>query len=153
MLTVGASPSLNCWWSSLSERVPTFNKYMKKTRNLFTLATKSTQLTADCTVFSEKTSVVLFINWAGRKLSWACRPRSLLLAGLGLFVAATASGLDYSALMRSADSARAARYEVFRGFQIKGICGATRLDLAAAYVANTVISKSLYLNVNVIPKS
>ena len=90
------------------------------------------------TVFSEKTIIVLFINWAGRQLSSACRPLSLLLVGLGLFMASTASGLDYSALMRSADSARAARYEVFRGFQIKGICGTTRLDLAAAYGANTL---------------
>ena len=90
------------------------------------------------TVFSEKTTIVLFLDQAGRKLSWACRALSLLLAGLGLFLAATASGLDYSALMHSADSARAARYEVFRGFQIKGICGTTRLDLAAAYGANTL---------------
>jgi hypothetical protein len=90
-------------------------------------------------VFSEKTMFVLFINRAGRKLSLACRPLlTLLLAGLGLIMVSSASGLDYSALMRSADSARAARYEVFRSFQIKGICGATRLDLAAAYGANTI---------------
>jgi len=82
--------------------------------------------------------MVLLINRAVRKLSLACRPRPLLWAGLGLFMASTASGLDYSALMRTADSARAARYEVFRGFQIKGICGTTRLDLAAAYGANAL---------------
>ncbi len=90
------------------------------------------------TVVSAKTTIVLFINRAGHKLSLACRPLSLLLAGLGLFMASTASCLDYSALMRSADSARAARYEVFRTFQIKGICGTTRLDLASAYGANTL---------------
>ena len=90
------------------------------------------------TVFSEKTTIVLFINRAGRKLSLTRQLLSLLLAGLGLFMASTASGLDHSALMRSADSARAARYEVFRGFQIKGVCGTTRLDLAAAYGANTL---------------
>lgn len=89
-------------------------------------------------ISSEKTTIVLFINRAGRKLSLARRPLSLLLAGLGVFMAATASGLDCSALMRSADSARAARYEVFRGFPIKGICGTTRLDLAASYGANTL---------------
>jgi len=75
--------------------------------------------------------MVLFRNRAPRLLS-------LVLAGWGLFMASAASGLDYSALMSSADSARAARYEVFRDFQIKGICGTTRLDLAAAYGANTL---------------
>jgi hypothetical protein len=89
-------------------------------------------------VFPEKATTVLFINRAGCKLRLMRLPLSLLLAGLGLFMASTASGLDYSALMRSADSARAVRYEVFRGFQIKGICGATRLDLAVAYGANTL---------------
>lgn len=90
------------------------------------------------TVFSEKTTTVLFLDRALCELRLARRPLSLLLAGWALFMASTASGLDYSALMRSADSARAARYDAFRGFQIKGICGSTRLDLAAAYGANTI---------------
>ncbi len=50
----------------------------------------------------------------------------------------TASALDHSVLSNSVKSERAARYEAFREFKIKGICGTARLDLAVAYGANTI---------------
>ncbi len=90
------------------------------------------------TIMSEKSLPFFSASRIARKLSWARRALLPGLAALGLFFAATASGLDYPALLRSADSARAARYEAFKNFQIKGICGTTRLDLAASYGANTI---------------
>lgn len=62
----------------------------------------------------------------------------LLLSALGCWLVPTAPALDYSELVKSAAPDRAARYEVFKNFQIKGICGTTRLDLAASYGANTL---------------
>jgi hypothetical protein len=49
-----------------------------------------------------------------------------------------AGALDYARLKQSAEPQRAARYEQFERFQIKGICGTTRIDLAAGYGANTI---------------
>jgi hypothetical protein len=82
------------------------------------------------------TAIAPIVSRFSRKASSAVHP--LLIGLLGLLTVSTAPGLEYPALMRSADSARAARYEVFRDFQIKGICGTTRLDLAASYGANTL---------------
>jgi hypothetical protein len=61
----------------------------------------------------------------------------LMLCVTGLPVA-NSFALDYAALQASAGPERAARYEVFRNFQIKGICGTARLDLATNYGANTI---------------
>jgi len=60
------------------------------------------------------------------------------LIAVGIALAQSASALDYSTLAGAVDKERAARYEVFRDFQIRGICGATRLELAAEYGANTI---------------
>ena len=49
-----------------------------------------------------------------------------------------AGALDYARLKQSAEPQRAARYEQFERFQIKGICGTTSIDLAAGYGANTI---------------
>ncbi len=46
--------------------------------------------------------------------------------------------LDFAELVKSVEPERAARYEVFRNFQIKGICGTSRLDLASQWGANTI---------------
>jgi hypothetical protein len=54
------------------------------------------------------------------------------------FTLRPAQALDYGALQASVEADRAVRYEVFRDFQIKGICGTTRLDLAVVYGANTL---------------
>lgn len=64
--------------------------------------------------------------------------RSLCLAGVCGLHAVTAAALDFAALLDSVEPGRAARYEVFRDFQIKGICGTARLDLAAVSGANTI---------------
>lgn len=61
----------------------------------------------------------------------------LLLCVTGLLVS-NSLALDYSALQASASPEQAARYEAFRNFQIKGICGTVRLDLATNYGANTI---------------
>jgi hypothetical protein len=61
--------------------------------------------------------------------------RLAVLLGLAI---STASALDYSTLMKSVEPDRKARYEVFTNFQIKGICGTARLDLAARFGANTI---------------
>jgi hypothetical protein len=60
---------------------------------------------------------------------------ALLIAGP---MAAAAIALDFAVLTKSVESERAARYAVFRDFQIKGFCGTARLDLASAYGANTI---------------
>jgi hypothetical protein len=68
-----------------------------------------------------------------------CFPLSLLLLPcLSIMMVSTASALDYSTLVQSVEPERAARYKAFRNFQIKGICGTARLDLATAYGANTI---------------
>jgi hypothetical protein len=48
------------------------------------------------------------------------------------------NALDLSQLDASVDTNRAARYEIFQNFKIKGICGDVRLDLATAWGANTI---------------
>lgn len=63
---------------------------------------------------------------------------ALTLAGALGPLALPVAALDFAELTRSVSPERAARYEVFRRFQIHGICGSTRLDLASAYGANTV---------------
>jgi hypothetical protein len=63
---------------------------------------------------------------------------SLLFLGSNDLAVSTGLALDYSVLTRSAEESRVARYEVFRDFRIKGVCGIARLDLAAAYGANTL---------------
>jgi len=70
-------------------------------------------------------------------LRFAC-PAALLMPGTSAWVVSTAFALDHSVLKESVEADRAARYEVFRDFQIKGICGTTRLDLAVGYGANTL---------------
>lgn len=49
-----------------------------------------------------------------------------------------AAALEFTTLMESVSPERAARYEVFRDFRIKGFCGTARLDLATAHGANTL---------------
>ncbi len=49
-----------------------------------------------------------------------------------------ANALNLAALDSTVDTNRAARYEFFKDFKIKGICGNTRLDLATAWGANTI---------------
>jgi hypothetical protein len=71
------------------------------------------------------------------KLCFA-RVSFLLFSGIGCLLATTVSALDHAALMKFADGERAARYAAFKDFQIKGICGTVRLDLAARYGANTL---------------
>lgn len=46
--------------------------------------------------------------------------------------------LDISRLVASVDADRAVRYESFRNFKIKGVCGDVRLALAAESGANTI---------------
>lgn len=69
-----------------------------------------------------------------------CLGRVLLfvLPCLGGSLAVPALALDHAELIKDMEPARVARYEVFRGFQIKGICGTARLDLAAQWGANTI---------------
>ncbi len=59
-------------------------------------------------------------------------------AALGIVFPAAHAALDYAALIASVDATRAARYEVFRDFRIRGFCAGPRLDLAASYGANTI---------------
>jgi hypothetical protein len=77
------------------------------------------------------------INVAIRKTLFICLPLILLPASSELVVS-TALALEYSTLTQSVRADRAARYEAFRDFQIKGFCGTARFDLATAYGANTV---------------
>jgi hypothetical protein len=73
-----------------------------------------------------------------RKLRFSYLPLLLpCFSGLVVSTAST-SALDYPTLTQSAEPDRAARYQVFRNFQIKGICGTTRLDLATGFGANTL---------------
>ncbi len=74
-------------------------------------------------------------------------PSSLRLTGFSWRLAAACVGgllagpvfaLDVAQLIQAVEPARAARYESFRHFQIKGVCGDTRLDLAAKWGANTL---------------
>lgn len=60
---------------------------------------------------------------------------SLIITG---FLASAAIALQYPELVKSVDPARAKRYEVFKDFQIHGVCGTTRLDLAVGQGANTI---------------
>jgi len=62
----------------------------------------------------------------------------LALSPAGDLVITSASALDYVALTNSVPSEHVARFEKFQNFQIKGICGTARLDLATAYGANTL---------------
>ena len=62
----------------------------------------------------------------------------LALSPAGNLVVSPASALDYAALTNSVPPTHVARLEKFQNFQIKGICGTARLDLAAAYGANTL---------------
>lgn len=66
-------------------------------------------------------------------------PRFLLALALvaGAWVQ-SARALDFAELTKSVEPERAARYEVFRNFQIKGFCGTSLIELAAAHGANTV---------------
>lgn len=57
---------------------------------------------------------------------------------LAALLGAPARALDFEQLVNSVEPERAARYEVFRNFQIKGFCGTARFDLAAAWGANTI---------------
>jgi hypothetical protein len=59
------------------------------------------------------------------------------LCGLGLTTGSSLA-LDYARLTASVEPERAARYAPFRDFQIRGVCGTVRLDLAAKYGANTI---------------
>lgn len=61
-----------------------------------------------------------------------------LAACLGLAVATPSFALNFEQLVQSVEAERAPRYEPFRNFQIKGICGTTRLEEAAAWGANTL---------------
>lgn len=49
-----------------------------------------------------------------------------------------AVALDFATLVQSVEPERAVRYEPFRHFQIKGVCGTTQLELAATSGANTI---------------
>lgn len=60
-----------------------------------------------------------------------------LLFSVG-FVIQPASGLDHAELIKLVAQDRARRYEVFRDFHIRGVCGTTRLKLAVAHGANTI---------------
>lgn len=60
-------------------------------------------------------------------LVWVCGPLAVRMAAL-----------DFAALVASVEPERAARYEAFRDFQIKGFCGTARIELAAASGANTI---------------
>lgn len=62
---------------------------------------------------------------------------ALTLGFWGPFASAL-SALDFDSLVKSVEPDRAVRYEPFRKFQIRGICGTARLDLASAYGANTI---------------
>lgn len=53
-------------------------------------------------------------------------------------LAQPALALDFAELTKSVEPERAARYEVFRNFQIKGFCGTHLIELAAAGGANTI---------------
>jgi hypothetical protein len=61
-----------------------------------------------------------------------------LVAILSLTPIPRASALDLAQLDASVDTNRAARYEIFENFKIKGICGDVRLDLATSWGANTI---------------
>lgn len=63
---------------------------------------------------------------------------ALTLAGALGPLALPVAALDFAALTQSVSPERAARYEVFRRFQIRGVCGTTQLELAAAHGANTL---------------
>ena len=77
------------------------------------------------------------INVAMRKMRFICLA-PLLLPGSSELAVSTGFALDFSVLTNSVEAARADRYEAFRDFRIKGVCGTARLDLAAAYGANTL---------------
>jgi hypothetical protein len=62
----------------------------------------------------------------------------LALSPAGDLVVNSACALDYVALTNSVPPAHIARFEKFQNFQIKGICGTARLDLASDYGANTI---------------
>jgi hypothetical protein len=62
---------------------------------------------------------------------------SISLFIIGTLVQA-ACGLDFKQLVDSVERDRAVRYAAFHDFQIKGVCGTVRLDLAAQYGANTI---------------
>ena len=80
------------------------------------------------------------ITVAMRKMRFICLAPLLLPGSTGLVVPAGLA-LDYSVLTNSVEAARAARYEAFRDFRIKGVCGTARLDLATAYGADNLQRK------------
>ena len=53
-------------------------------------------------------------------------------------LASSLSALDFESLLKSVEPEKAARYESFRHFQIRGICGTSHLSLASTYGANTI---------------
>ncbi len=62
----------------------------------------------------------------------------LLLCTLAGPLVLRVAALDFATLTASVEPERAARYEVFRDFRIKGFCGTSRLDLAVGAGANTI---------------
>jgi hypothetical protein len=63
---------------------------------------------------------------------------ALAFSPAGDLLVNSASALNFVALTNSVPPNEVVRFEKFKNFQIKGVCGTARLDLASAYGANTI---------------